>query len=83
MTFARVHLLDSDVPLKEGEDRTALCGKKIPRAVWAFLWDSDLLGDDMDYDAITTCRDCFGKVPIKRYIYGLIPGESVKQGEAE
>ncbi len=92
MTFARVHLLDSDVPLKEGEDRIALCGVTVPRAIWAFMWSEEM--GHWDFSLMGCCAECLEKTMAgggchysnlgTQYVYGLIPGESLKQqGEAE
>lgn len=81
MSLTKVHLVDSDVPLKENVNRTAICGKSIPNAVFAFMFDGDRMPDG-DATFSVCCVAC-AKTRGKRYLYGIIPGEeSLHDGDA-
>ncbi len=82
MSFTRVHLASSDVPLCEGMDTVAWCGATIPKAAFVMFWDHATLDGELSFSG-KLCRKC-DEVPVadprtKRYLYGLIPGEEARQ----
>jgi hypothetical protein len=80
----KCHLLNSDEPITAGKDRLALCGQKVSKAEFVWLWDNRMLGS-AHLDSLRFCRKCVEHLaPIinpGRYLYGLIDGESAKHGE--
>lgn len=82
----RLHLLDSDVPLIEGLDTAANCGKIIQRAHLAYTqdWSGGLISDWLENMACCPkCTEEAMKAKSHQYTYALVPGEKVKQQESE
>ena len=82
MTLTRIHLLDSDIPLQEGKDRTSVCGKTVKSARWAFMWDEQQMGYPIlefltaDCEPQSICPACLDVELERDYVYGLIPGQA-------
>ena len=72
----KVHLLDSNEPMKEGDDLTALCCQFIPKAAFLFVFDTGL-GGAATFNSLLTCRQCREAQTGKRYLYGIAAGELV------
>jgi hypothetical protein len=83
----KVHLLDTNEPMREGEDVKANCGAVIPGARAAFMWDGEVVGDDFVLDGpfkAKLCRKCLDiedppGTPLQRYAYGIVSGEEAMQ----
>ena len=74
----KVHLLDSNEPLQEGQDYTALCSKFIKAAQFHFTFDTSFgLGEVLS--SLQSCNDCREHQTGKRYLYGLISGQEEVQ----
>jgi hypothetical protein len=77
MSKPKTHLANSDEPLDEGVELTAVCGEKVPRAQFVFMWDELECGMPLN---IAQCRYVFGICPKcrdnfmgtdNRYLYGV------------
>lgn len=76
MSRPKVHLCNSEDPLKEGETLTAICGEAIPRSQFVFMWDDfeAFPGADVctyQFQVRNPCRECRKIPPSERYIYGV------------
>lgn len=73
----KVHLRDSEEPLKEGQDHIAICGERIPKAVYVFMWneDSGFSFAEQVQRRLNVCRKCRELEIGKRYVYGLVSGQ--------
>lgn len=72
----KAHLLDSNFPLVSGSDYEALCGKTVPNSHFAFMWDEQSMGSGLELSPLLVCRKCREAEKGKRYVYGLISGET-------
>lgn len=71
----KAHLISSNEPLPEGEDRTAACGADVPKAVFLFQWDF-AVDDSIDvWSTWCGCRRCLGDPLDGRYLYVILPGQ--------
>lgn len=77
----RVHLFDSDEPLKSGGNMKANCGAEISRAEFAFMFDLQF-GQDSAISSLLCCRQCRSTRLAKRYIYGVVSGQETKGAAA-
>ena len=88
-----VHLINSDIPLREGVDRIPLCQAKernpgiVPNAVWAFMWDEDVISATLPdwLSRFRVCAKCVKSAQSMedRYVYGIVPGqEKITEGDA-
>lgn len=78
------HLLDSEEPLREGLPYVAVCGLEVKDAVFPFIFDADMVGQRA-YEAMNKlqiCSDCLKQTWEGRYLYGLLPGQAMKETEA-
>jgi hypothetical protein len=74
------HLITSDDPLKPGGTLVALCGAEIANAHFPFFWEDELQPNCVEFlFSMRVCRQCASHPFDKRYLYGLVNGESVKQ----
>lgn len=77
----KTHLLDSDLPIREGENQTAICGTLVQQA--AFPAQSE--GDDAATSVfhMASCYRCKKRAALMthKYLYLLADGESVLNPE--
>jgi hypothetical protein len=76
----KAHLLDSDEPITLGGDLRANCGKEVPKAVAVFSFDGNF-GQGFSFNALLCCRACMEITLSHRYVYGLLPGQEMKDAE--
>ena len=69
----KAHILTSAVPLAEGMDYFALCGKQVSHAAWVRMQDTEFMGGTLVLAG--TCLKCREKGITHRYIYFAINGE--------
>lgn len=55
--MSKIHLIDSPEPIQAGGTLKANCGKEIPRATIAFMWDEQEMGHH-DLRLAGTCKTC-------------------------
>jgi hypothetical protein len=82
----KAHLKDSEDPLIEGQDYTAVCGKMVHKAAFTFVFTQGELSH-ISLSTIMFCKDCIKTPPLGplsgRYLYGMVDGETAKQAEIE
>jgi hypothetical protein len=75
----KAHLIRSEVPLREGQDYTAICGTVVPRAAFVRISEDEtiptLFGKVLNQ--FNTCNKCLELVKDlgSGLIYGIIPDE--------
>ncbi len=71
----KIHLVTSNEPLKDGEDITANCGSKVPKAALKYWFD--LSEEDAAFlNSLKTCRGCYAtKTKRGRYLSGVVSGQ--------
>lgn len=74
----RVHLFDSDEPLKSGEDYVARCLSLVKSAQFLFTLDTSF-GEAEVRSALQACRICTESGVKKRYLYGIVGGQEYVQ----
>jgi len=52
----KAHVIESEDPLREGADITALCGALVSKAVFAYMWNSSIAPEFVA--ALTTLNTC-------------------------
>jgi hypothetical protein len=84
--MTKVHLRDSDVPLKEGSDLIAMCGTEVPKAAFVLMWNESEAGLLFPNSLSRFCKKCvlanIEPAAVPRYWYGILPGEETVQHEA-
>ena len=69
----------------EGEDYFALCDVVVPRAHAEFMWTDQILEGEPPVSTLLVCRKCLmaainaPKTMHRKYFYGLLAGEEIKQ----
>lgn len=76
------HFLNSNSPLKEGQDFTAICGAEVKQAHFAALLDCAVVGYSFAAQAVRgMCRKCNdGELP-KRFVYIACCGQEAMTEE--
>ena len=79
----KAHLKMSDVPLKEGDEIEALCGKTVKSAAFLF-WIEGYVPSKLTVSELLVCKRCFKAEPetLKVYVYAIVNGQDSKTGEA-
>lgn len=77
----KFHLAQSDTPIPEGTNITALCEKEIPKAAFVFFFDTSFGAATPVMNSISACRRCRDRQTGLRYLYGIVEGEALKQPE--
>lgn len=79
----KTHLFDSSVPAVEGSDLEAICGAKVSKSAFVFMWDEQEIGVAARVSHVFIkgmCSKCRNSgVMNGRYIYGIADGEEMKQ----
>lgn len=80
----KTHLKDSDDPLVSGQDYTALCETLVKKAHFVCYFDMGRLAI-FPVSTLKFCQDCAELVgdANKKYLYGIVDGESLKHQEIE
>ena len=76
----RAHVMQSDIPVAEGQDLTANCNEIVPKAKFVFWFDAST-ACVRSINSFVMCRECGTSFLSKRYIYGILHGEEAKQSE--
>ena len=79
----KAHLLDTPDPVKEGSDLLANCLTKIPNAKFVFLWDNENYPEFLSVSMTRVCKVCAQSALKGRYVYGVVPGQELKDRERE
>ena len=80
----KAHVIESEDPLREGADITALCGALVSKAVFAYMWNSSIAPEFVAaLTTLNTCRSCYRQFLSKRYIYGILPGAEIRPEHEE
>ena len=80
----KAHLLDSEVPLIEGQTYTAICGAEVSQAVFVYMFNTDHAEEFLGaLSSINTCKKCYQLEIEKRYVYGILPGQEAMHESEE
>jgi len=70
--MAKIHLVQSKIPLTEGQDQDAMCGVTVKNVIFgAFIDGSEGNGFDFTPDDIRLCQKCGAVAWKERYIYAV------------
>lgn len=83
----KIHLVDSDEPLREGDRMVALCGTVVDCSHFTVMWDEVATGK-LEIGVLIlsnryVCRKCKVRGIEKRYIYGVVEASSIPIVEGE
>jgi hypothetical protein len=83
----KCHLVNDDEPVKLGTDLTAICGALVSKAESNFGLDIGNSNPRVNalsefLTSLNTCSKCLKYPLLKRYVYGVVPGQEAKHGEA-
>jgi len=73
--MAKIHLVQTPIPLTEGRDQDAMCGRTIKNAVFEQILDTESVIPMAEWSAISICAKCSGTDSEERYIYAVREGE--------
>jgi len=83
------HIYSSELPIVEGQNYVAICGKEVPRAKFVLMFDAVEMALPLRLLTFRCCRRCLERLqdseepwPRERYIYGLAPGGEVEAEQA-
>lgn len=80
----KIHLKAFHFPLIEGKAMRAHCGREIPNAKFAYIWDDVPTGSREFMDSVSTlnvCRKCYFAAvdgELGGYVYGIVPGQEIE-----
>ena len=77
----KIHLAQTQIPLSEGRDVDAMCGRTIQRAIIGAMCDSAEFADFVSElsNSARTCQKCVSQPWNQRYLYAVREGQNEYQ----